>query len=265
MDDVKSPQKPGPFGDHVTKACINLHAVLSNLPELCAMDETARELIRGNDLTMQLAIRGGEAAHLIFRDGGCEYRPGPARKADISLSFKNAEHLNKMFDGKALPGVKKGLTRIKFLQDNFTKLTDRLAYFLKPTAELLEDEVYFKINTYLTFHTAFFALAQIANNDRIGKMNAYSVPDGIVNVVVADGPALHIAVDKQHRFTAEPGAAETPRAQMIFSGLKEAAGILGGKVDFYTAVGREYLSIGGYIPMIDNASRILMQVAAYLQ
>lgn len=251
--------------DSVTKACINLHAVLSNLPELCAMDETARGLAQGNDLTMQFAIKGGTAAHLIFRDGGCEYRSGPAQGADISLSFKNAEHLNKMFDGKALPGVKKGLTKIKFLQNNFTRLTERLAYYLKPAAELLEDEAYFKINTYLTFHTAFFALAQIANNDRVGKMNAYSVPDGIVNVVVRNGPALHITVDRQHRFTAEAGAADNPRAQMIFSGMKEAAGILGGQVDFYTAIGREYLSIGGYIPMIDNASRILMQVAAYLQ
>ena len=265
MDAVKSPQKSGTFGDPDTKACINLHAVLSNLPELCAMDETARGLAQGNNLTMQLAIRGGEAAHLIFRDGGCEYRPGPAPKADISLSFKNAEHLNRMFDGKAMPGIKKGLSRIQFLKNNFTQLTERLAYFLKPTAELLQDDTYFKINTHLTFHTAFFALAQIANNDRVGKMNAYSVPDGIVNVVVLDGPAVHITIDKNHHFIAETGAAANPRAQMIFKGLKEAAGILGGQVDFYTAIGREYLTIGGYIPMIDNASRILMQVAAYLQ
>jgi hypothetical protein len=250
--------------DATTKACINLHAVLSNLPELCAMDETAKGLAKGNNLTMQLAIKGGEAAHLIFKDGACEYRPGPAVKADIILGFKNGEHLNNMFDGKAMPGIKKGLTKIKFLQNNFTKLTDRMAYFLKPTEELLKDEQYFKINTYLTFHTAFFALAQIANNDKVGKINAHGVPDGIVNIVVVGGPAVHITV-KDHRFLAETGASPTPRAHMIFSGLTEAAGILNGQMDFYTAVGREYIRIGGYIPMIDNASRILSQVAAYLQ
>jgi hypothetical protein len=170
-----------------------------------------------------------------------------------------------MFDGKAMPGIKKGLSRVKFLQNNFTKLTERLAYYLKPTPELLKDENYFKINTCLTFHTAFFALAQIANNDGVGKMNAHSVPDGIINIVVRDGPAVNITVDKTHRFTARTGAASNPRAQMVFSGLNKAAGVLGGQVDFYTAVGREYLTIGGFIPMIDNASRILMQVAAYLQ
>lgn len=265
MDAATTPKKSSISGDPVTKACINLHAVLSNLPELCAMDETAKQLIQGNNLGLQLAIRGGEAAHLIFRDGGCEYRPGPAQGADISLSFKNAEHLNKMFDGKAMPGIKKGFTKLKFLQNNFTRLTERLSYYLKPTAELLQDDGYFKINAHLTFHTAFFALAQIANNDRVGKMNAYSVPEGIVNIVVTGGPAVHITVDSHHRFCAETGAAANPRAQMVFAGLKEAAGILSGQVDFYTAVGREYLTIGGYIPMIDNASRILMQVAAYLQ
>ena len=265
MDTVTTPQKQTAIGDPETKACINLHAVLSNLPELCAFDETARKLILGNDLTMQLAIRNGEAMHLIFKDGGCEYRPGPARHADISLSFKNGEHLNAMFDGKAMPGIKKGLTKVNFLKNNFTRLTERLAYYLKPTEELLQDDAYFKINTYLTFHTAFFALAQIANNDRIGRINAYAEPDGIINIAVTGGPAVHITVDKQHRFTAETGAVENPRAQMVFAGLKEAAGILSGKIDFYTAIGREYLTIGGYIPMIDNASRILIQVAAYLQ
>ncbi len=249
--------------DATTKACINLHAVLSNIPQLCAMDETAKNLAQQN-LTLQLGIKGGESAHLIFRDGACEYKPGPAAKADVILSFKSSEHLNNMFDGKAMPGIKKGLTKIKFLQNNFTKLTDRLAYFLKPTPELLKDEQYFKINTYLTFHTAFFALAQIANNDPVGKISAGGVPDGILNVVVEGGPAVHVTVNN-HRFSPETGAFPNPRSRMVFSGLTEAADILNGRLDFYTAIGRENIKIGGYIPMIDNASRILMQVAAYLQ
>lgn len=263
MDATVTPQKSRIFGDPVTKACINLHAVLSNLPRLCAMDETAKSLAQVN-LTMQFTVKGGESAHLIFRDGACEYGPGPAEKADVILKFKNAQHLNDMFDGKAMPGIGKGLTKISFLKNNFTKLTDRLAYFLKPTEENLKDEQYFTINTYLTFHTAFFALAQIANNDAVGKISANGVPDGVINVVVAGGPTVHITV-KDHRFLAEEGAIDAPRAQMVFSGLREAAAILGGQLDFYTAVGRENIRIGGYIPMIDNASRILMQVAAYLQ
>lgn len=264
MDATTTPKKPAASGDPNTKACINLHAVLSNLPQLCAMDDTAKRLAQGNNLTMQLSIKGGESAHLNFRDGACEYYPGTAEKADIILSFKNPQHLNDMFDGKKMPGIKKGLTQIKFLQNNFTKLTERMAYFLKPTEELLKDEKYFTINTYLTFHTAFFALAQIANNDSLGKISASGVPDGIVNIVVQNGPAIHIIV-RDHRFLAEDGASSSPRAHMIFSGLKEVAAILNGQLDFYTAVGRENIKIGGYIPMIDNASRILMQVAAYLQ
>ncbi len=169
-----------------------------------------------------------------------------------------------MFDGTKMPIPLKGLTKIGFLTKEFTKLTDRLAYFLKPTDELLKDPEYFKINTYLTAYTAFFALAQIAEHDSLGKINAKRVPDGIINILAKDGPGLQLIVKEGH-ITAKQGVIDNPRAVMEFSDLKTVNNILNGKSDIYTAIGENKFGLRGFIPMLDNLNKLLDQVPAYVK
>ncbi len=248
--------------DQLTLASINLNAVLRNLEDLCKLDEEMKKLISGKNMRIQFQIRGGPNALLSFRDGTCSFKKG-TEKCDIKLYFKSPEHFNKMIDGKANPIPLKGLTKINFLKNEFIKLTNRLSFYLKPTEELLKDNKYFTINTILTSYTAFFALGEIGNNDKIGKLNSKRIPNGTILISVANGPSISINASNGHLDTSKE-ALNNPRSSMYFTNLEIANQLLNGKVDSYTCIATGQLQLKGYIPMIDNMNKILSQVPAYL-
>ena len=68
-------------------------------------------------------------------------------------------HLNKMFDGNSNPIPLKGFTKLGFLDKEFSKVTDKLEYYLKPTPELLEDPNYLNINTNIYFNYSYKCFA----------------------------------------------------------------------------------------------------------
>ncbi len=249
--------------DQLTKANINLYAVLRNLEDLCELDEEMKGLIKDKDLAIQFSVKDGPEGLLEFKNGKCSFNPRSGN-CSIKLYFKSPEHLNQMFDGKANPIPLKGITKINFLKNEFIKLTDKLSYYLKPTDELLKNPAYFKINTILTAYTAFFALAQIGNTDRIGKVNASRIPDGIISISVIKGPAIYLNCKGGH-IEASKTAADSPRAFMIFDSIETANAILNGKLDSYTAIGSGQFKVSGYIPMIDNMNKILAMVPSYLK
>ncbi|NTV90765.1 MAG: hypothetical protein HGA22_10485, partial [Clostridiales bacterium] len=174
------------MADELTKANINLFAVLRNLEDLCELDKQTRDLVAGKNISVAFSVKDGPAAVLAVQNGKISLTKGKG-KSSIKLFFFSPEHLNKMFDGKANPLPLKGFTKISFLTNEFTKLTDRLAYFLKPTDELLKDPEYLRINTILTANTAFYALSEIGNYDRIGKLNAGRIDDGVILISVLNG------------------------------------------------------------------------------
>lgn len=249
--------------DQLTKANINLHAILRNLKDLCEMDKESFDLVKDKNLTIQFIVKGGVNGSLSFENGKVSYKNG-VYPCNIKLYFTSPEHLNAMFDGTKMPIPLKGFTKISFLQNEFKKLTDRLSYFLKPTDELLKNPEYFKINTYLTAYTAFFALGEIANHDTLGKVNAKRVPDGIINIFAKNGPGLHLIVKNGH-IEAKQGVSDNPRAVMEFNDLKTVNDILNGKSDIYTAIGEDKFGLKGFIPMLDNLNKLLDQVPAYVQ
>jgi hypothetical protein len=245
-------------------ANINLYAVLQNLEELCSLDREAKSIIKDKSLAVQFTVKNGPAALLSFNGGKCSFQRGSG-ESDIKLYFSSPAHLNSMFEGKANPIPLKGLTKINFLKNEFTKLTERLAYFLKPTDELLKDFDYFRINTILTAHTAFFALAEIGNSDRIGRMNAERMPDGIIGIsVLKGGFSLHLKAEKGH-LTAVKGAASKPRAMMVFADMETANGILNNKLDTYSCIANGTIETKGFVPMLDNLNKLLVQVPTYLK
>ncbi|MGF7057453.1 putative sterol carrier protein [Brassicibacter mesophilus] len=247
----------------LTKANINLFAILRNLEDLCELDSEMKALIKNKNISIQFSVKNGPDGFLTFKNGKCSFKRGK-EKCNIKLYFKSPKHFNDMFEGKANPIPLKGFTKLNFLKNEFAKLTEKLTYYLTPTDSLLNDPPYLKINTILTAYTAFFALAQIGNTDTIGKMNASRIPDGTISVSVQNGgPAVHLTVKNGHLET-EKGIGEFSRASMTFSSIKIANSILNGKIDSYTCIGSGDFQIKGYIPMIDNMNKLLAQVPSYL-
>jgi hypothetical protein len=250
--------------DDLTRGCINLHAILRNLEDLCDLDPDARGIIMNKNLSILFAAKSIPPALLVFAKGKCKMTRGTGHH-DIKLFFKSPQHFNRMIDGLASPIPLKGFTKISFLTGEFSKLAERLAYFLKPTPQLLEDERYSEINTILTAYTAFYALAEIGNNDPIGKLNAARIADGTVGIRVLNGGPEISLIAKGGKLEIKKGIEPEARAFMTFDSLDTASGILNGGLDSYACIGNGSLEIKGYIPMVDNMNKLLAQVAAYLK
>lgn len=249
--------------NQLTKAHINLFAILRNLEDLCTMDSEMAALIKDKEIAIQFTVLNGPKALLTIKDGKCTLTRGEG-KSNIKLLFKSPEHLNQMFEGKANPIPLKGITKIDFLKNEFTKLTDKLAYYLKPTDELLKNPTYFKINTYLTAYTAFFALSEIGNTDFIGRLNSHRIPDGVIEVyVLNEGPAINMICESGSLVT-KKGRAINPRAVMAFKNIDTVNAVLNGKVDSYTCMGSGDFQVKGFIPMVDNMNKLLHQVPFYV-
>ena len=250
--------------DHLTKANINLFAILRNLEDLCAMEDETKLIVKDCNISIQFIVKNGPEAFLILKDGKCALQKG-RKRCKIKLYFKNPEHLNKMFDGKANPILLKGFTKLGFLKKEFPKLVEKLTYYLKPTDQLLKDPKYLKINTYLTMFTAFNAMVQIANHDRLGKLNSSRIPDGVVAIsILGGGPSIFIT-SKSGCLEINNETDKLIRAYMNFANLNITNAILNNKVDTYSAIGGGELEIKGCIPMIDNLNKLLSQVPAYVR
>lgn len=249
--------------DALTLANINLYAVLRNIEELCDLDDEMHNLIKGKDISIQFVVRGGPEAVLKFKDNKCTFIKG-RDKCNIKLFFKSPSHFNAMVSGDSNPIPLKGFSKLKFLTNDFISITDRLTHYLTPTDELLMDSNYFHINTVLTAYTAIFALAEIGNTDRIGRLNASRIPDGLIQVMIKEGPAISIDAKSGH-LTATKGHVESPRAWMIFDSIQTANEMLNGKIDSYSCISTGKLEMKGFIPMLDNTDKLLGQVSKYLK
>lgn len=185
-------------------------------------------------------------------------------KSNIALHFKSADHFNNMIDGKANPIPTKGITKIGFLKNEFTALTNNLSFYLKPTEELLKDNVYKKINTFLTANVAFAALAEIGNHDETYKGIAKSIPDGVVKIYIENEELQVFLKCNQGKLEKINKYEGKVRAYMKFKDIETANGVLNGSIDSYTAIALEKLEISGHMGMIDNINKILFVVPRYL-
>ena len=243
-------------------AYCNLFGVLRNIEFLVNRDEECRKIVAGKNLSIQFKVKNGPSGNLSFKNGQAEMKEG-SHPSHILLFFTSPEHFNKMIDGKANPIPLKGLTRIGFLTGPFTKLADRLSYYLKPTESLLSDPGYFAMNTEMTFYTAFSSLAQIGNHDPKGIQNAKHIPNGIIQASIGTEIGLYIDVKNGH-LTAYKGFAEKSNARLVFKDLGAAQGILSRKTDTYVALATGDLLMKGFIPMVEYMNPILELVGGYL-
>lgn len=249
--------------DQTTLARVNLNAVLRALEDLPAWDEAAKKVASGKRETIQFSVGGVGAARLAIGDGKIAFCHG-AGPCTIKLWFPKPENLNAMFAGTGNPIPLKGITKIKYLTGPFTELTDRLGHYLRTTPELLKEEKYRLANASLSLHAAVFAMGEVANSDRDGKLNAARIANGQIHVAAKSGPQFTIAVDGG-KLACSKGEPAKMKAKMVFSDLEAAGNVLRGELDSYAAIGALKLELGGFMPMLEHLNKILGLVPRYLR
>ena len=186
------------------------------------------------------------------------------KEATVVLGFASCAHLNKMFDGKGNPIPLWGFTKIGFLAGTFTKLTERMAYFLKPTDELLADPDYLALNTRLTLNTAAFAVPVLLENDPDCMHLRHALSDGTIGIkVLPDGPSvgLHLGLSD---VWAEKGEPADPSGLILMRDLPTASAYLNGKLDTFSAATKGEVQIWGQIGKIEAVGLVLDRVPKYL-
>jgi hypothetical protein len=259
--DVRSSIK---MGDELIKAHLNLYAVLRNLEDIVEYDRETASLVMDWDVSVQFSVFNGPRAYIEFRGGVCTVGRGRYEDPSVILLFLSPAHLNRMIEGRGNPIPIKGFTRLGFLKRDFTRVTEKLEYYLKPTPELLEDEEYLALNTRLTLHTAAFAVREIGLLDPIGKLVASHIGNGSVNLkILPHGPAVCVNF-KDGDIEPRKGEAERPMAVMWMKNVKAANDFLSGKTDAFTAIASGDVMIRGQIPMLESLSLILDRIPHYL-
>ena len=249
--------------DARTLAYINMYAVLGAIENLCELDKEASDLVKTKKpVAIGLDVTNGPSATLIFKNGRCRMEQG-IKNCDVLLPFSTPEKFNAMVDGSGSALPMKGFTKIGFLLGKFIPLTDKLSKYLRATEEDLKDEKFFEISTKLMFYVITVALAQIGNNDAIGKFSASLIEDGVVEVSIKDCVSAGIVVKNNHLVTIKEKPAKF-RAKMEFDNIHLARDLFDGKVNAIAEVGNGTISIIGLISMVDNVNRILDRVALYL-
>lgn len=245
-------------------AYINMYGILGTLENLCELSSEARELVMTKKpVSIGFDVAGGPKATLTFKDGRCKMTDKCESDCSIKLPFSSCEKFNGMIDGTVTPIPSKGFTKIGFLLKQFTPLTDLLTKYLRSSEEDLEDPEFFTMSTTLMFDLITVAIAQIGNNDEIGKFSAHLIPDGDMKLAITGGPAATIRV-KDHRLVTIKQNPEAPRAAMEFGSMELARKLFDGQVNAVAQIGTGSITMKGMINMLDNMNRILDRVGLYL-
>ena len=248
--------------DSRTMAFINLNAVLGGLVKLCELDNESKRLIDGKNISIGIAVKDGPEGTLVFKNGACSLVPG-TDKCQIKLPFSSPEKFNGMIDGTVTPIPSKGFTKIGFLTKEFIKLTDKLTAYLRPKPEDLENEEFFNISTTIMFHLIVDAIAQIGNEDPVGRASAGYIVDGDIKLEISGGPVAFIRA-RDHRLEAFHTSPEKMMSYMCFENMRTARDLFDGRINAVASVGQGKVRIGGMISQVDNVNRILDRVALYL-
>ena len=252
------------------RARLNLLAVLPNLEDVVRDDPEMRALVSAARLTIRFSVAGGLSTSVRFADGVCTVGPDPGPGAPggpgptVRLVFTSASHLNKMFDGASQPIPLWGFNHLGFLKNEFTELSDRMAYYLTPSEELLEHPGYLAMNTLLTLNTAAFAVPVLLGYDPDCIPLRHGLTQGTVVIkVLPDGPAVSLVCGASGVIPVK-GELPHPSALVLLRDLPTASAFLGGKLDTFAAAVTGDVQIWGRIGMVDTLGLVLDRVPKYL-
>ena len=249
--------------DTTVLARCNLFGVLGAIPHLLELDPDAAALVAGKRIKVGFAIKDCAKATLVFKDGGAEMIKG-TEGCSIKLWFPSAEKFNAMIDGKGSPIPVSGFHHIGFLLGAFTKLTDLLSAYLRPTPERLEDPVFFERSTKLMLYVIGRSIVQIGNHDKVGTFSASHITDGKIKLGIGEELAVAIHCRDHHLMFNPTPSDRQITSQMVFADLKTARDLFDGRINAIAAVGMGQVRISGMVSQVDNINRILDRVAVYL-
>ncbi len=250
------------------KARLNLLAVLPNLEDVVRDDAEMRALMSDARITVRFVVARGPTAYVRLFEGACAVREGSpgtdTATSPVVLFFASPAHLNRMFDGSGNPVPVWGFNHLGFLKGPFTELTDRMAYYLKPTDELLAHDGYLAMNTKLTLNTAAFAVPQLLEGDPDCAALRHAIADGtVVLKVLPDGPAVSLVFGSAGARAAK-GELSSPDALVLLPDLRVANAFLNGKLDTFAAVAKGDVQVWGRVDMVDALALVLDRVPRYL-
>ena len=245
------------------KAGVNLFAVIKNIEQLVVLDLEIKELTKNWNITIEFRVRNGPIASVKFKDGKCSVIKGKFKKSTVVLFFMSERHLNKMFDGKANPIPLKGFTKLGFLDKQFSKVTDKLEYYLKPTPELLNDKDYLKINTIFTLTTAINALPVVMEFDPKAKLTGSHLTKGSLLISVENGPSAFVNTDKNLLEVVDQNSKEAT-CEMIIKNIDIANKFFSGEVEIFSALAKQDIKIVGQTYLLDNIGLILDRIPIYV-
>lgn len=247
-------------------AAVNLHAVLGALPRLSEVAPEATRLLAGLPQPVLLTVRvvGGDTLRLVFaRDGIRRADDESAGAAKATLVFRSPGHLNAVLDGRGSPLPLAGPAGLRFLTRVFTPLSDLLGRYLRPSDADLADPVFTDAHRTMLLEVAVGAIAVVANRDRSGRFSAAQMTNGDLDIAVGDALRHRLRV-RDHEISRVPVTDAAPRAVFRFADLQTAGDVLAGRESALACVGDGRIAIRGYIPLVDNTSRILDRVGHYL-
>lgn len=246
-------------------AYVNMYGVLGTLENLCAIDDTAKQILSElkKNVSICFSVKDGPCCTYHFTKEGCRMTEGD-EGCSCKMSFSTPEAFNALIDNSK-PGipVKNPVQVLSFLLGPFTKLTDRLTALLRPGEEALKDRAFFEESTILTLYTIAGAVSALANNDSISQISAEYTVDGEISLGIKDSVSVTLIV-KDHHFTTVKSPSKNPRAIMEFATLDLAAGLFAGKVATINEMCKGTIRVRGMISMLDNVNRILDRVSVYL-
>lgn len=241
----------------------NLFGVFAAIPTLLTLDPEAKKLVEDKTVAIGFAVKNGPRGTLLLDKGKAEMKKG-IDKCSIKLYFPSCEKFNAMIDGKGLPIPVSGFHHLGFLLGPFLKLTDILSSYLRPAEGALSDPVFFERSTLLMLHVIAGAVAEIGNEDKIGRFSASNIVNGVIRLSIGDTVSVGIRA-KEHFLEAIHGDPGEGFSEMAFDSLTTARDLFDGKINAVAAVGEGKVRIGGMISQVDNVNRILDRVAVYLQ
>lgn len=251
------------YTDEQTLAYINLYGVLGGLTALCETVPEARKILGKSACSIGFEVKNGPAATLTFVGGRCIFKEGTENCA-IRIPFSSCTKFNGMVAGTVTPIPTRGFTKLPFLLGKFKKLTALLEQYLRPTPEMLNDELFLKQSTAVMFRVIAASVAQIANYDKVGQASAFYIPDGTVKLEIG-GLTSAALIAKDHRLTFSPKVPKTIHSYMQFADVRTARDLFDGKINSVAALGLGDVRVGGMLPQIDNINRILSRVELYLK
>lgn len=249
-----------------TQAFVNFYAAIGTLQKYVELDPKAKEIAAKQDLTVRFKVKDGPDGLIVFKAGKVAVKPFDGSPADIVLPCKDPAFFNKVVDGKATPIPVKGLFKtLKFMgkpESPFNVLTNEMSHIMRKGTYSDGREAK-ELSIILSFYAMVAALAQICNEDEIGKISGKSIPDGEISMAIKDVAAATL-IKKDGKVTCVLEESKNPRAFMTFETLEIAGALIAGEVDAMAVLSRGQLIMKGFIPMLEQLNKALNIVPKYL-